>query len=162
MKLYTARPTKKPSKAPAMTSISVWPIDSFNGSIPSATNFETSFASSEKPEDRISSSVCLILLPDLTNIRAFSCCGSKVVASRDKRDFSRPSTFGWELIKPSLSLECKELLTCIWSSSLFSVLAWIPTSLLTPCKSQKATHSHLSAKQVTLITKTTKFYKRKG
>lgn len=119
----TARLTKKPSKAPARTSTSVWPTVSFNGLI---TFFDPSSASVSKPEDIRVELVCLSLLGDLANRVAFVRLGAGEVSIFDD------GFPGWVVDISSPSLQWNRVL----ESVMFMVFAWLPTSLLTPCKTK--------------------------
>ena len=146
--VYKAKLTRKPSKAPAMTSTSVWPIDSFREIKFSLVLSIPSSILAAEPEDNTAWLFCLILSSDLSNKGEFVDFDVKELASSDTRGPSLSKLTGndvpgWESIIFSLSLVWTEL-TCILASTLFRTFAWFPTSLLTPCRSKINTQIDVS------------------
>lgn len=126
----TARLTRKPNKAPAMTSTSVCPTVSFNG-----TGYITFFNPSSPPSASTSTEVIcvellsLTLLGDAANrVLAFVRLGAGEVSMiadgfpDSVLDLSSPSLLQWNRLLESVML---------------MVFAWLPTSLLTPCPKRK-------------------------
>lgn len=73
----------KPNTAPATTSISVCPTDSFNVEEPYDTLTDSSPTSDPTPEDLMV--VLCFLFPDLSNTKPFACFVCKELCSSKKR-----------------------------------------------------------------------------
>jgi len=125
--------TRKPNKAPAITSTSVWPIDYFKWAELQGT-FAVPSSAAIMLGDTSIWPVCLVLFAVSSNKWELVEFGEKGLPSLDKRGPRFCSVACWESIRSSL-IETIEL-TSVLSSTLFSAFAWFPTSLLTPCKSK--------------------------
>lgn len=127
--VYIAKLTKKPNKAPAVTSTSVWPIDSFNRVERLPALSKPCSASVPKPEDICVSVVCLILLSERDTKGPFVGFDEKEFASSDNRDLKLSDfndedddVFGLGLIPP-LSLVGTAFILVLSGSVLFSTFA---------------------------------------
>lgn len=126
--------TKKPNMAPATTSTSECPTDSLKCA---CMNESLSELISWPGRELFSGAILSFLLPDLSENEVFvglSLVGFKFSKKKGLTDLEFDDSTEKESVKSSVSVIEDLCSNLNFEKALFNTLAWLPTSLLTPCK----------------------------